>query len=269
MGLGIMRRSFVEAAIYAHQREAFGRPIAEYPLVRESLVNMAVEVEAGCAIAFEAAEAGARKDDESRRLYRILVPLAKYRCTRRGIELASQAIEIHGGNGYIENWPVARQLRDAQCHTIWEGTENIICLDVLRSMRKEHAEEALFARADRAFGAAEHPSLVGCVSHIGRSIDELKEAIVYVDRAPENVRLLNARRLTDYMADVAQASLLVEEAVWELANKGSARKAVIARHFVNTHLVQHAARGITSGDRTPLDHFDAIVRYQPVSPSAV
>jgi len=160
-------------------------------------------------------------------------------------------------------------LRDAQCHTIWEGTENIICLDVLRSMRKEHAEDALFARAERAFGGAEHPSLVDTVSQIGRSVDELKDAIAYLERAPEDIRLLNARRLTDYMADVAQAALLVEEAVWELANKGSARKAVVARHFVDTHLVQHAARGITSGDRTSIDYFDPIVRYQPIAPGSV
>ena len=98
-------------------------------------------------------------DDESRRLYRILVPLAKFRCARRGVDLASQAVEMHGGNGYIENWPVARQLRDAQCHTIWEGTENIICLDVLRAMQKERADEALFARVERALGTAEHPAL--------------------------------------------------------------------------------------------------------------
>src|SRR3990172_1776841 len=123
------------------------------------MVNMAAEVEAGCAIAFEMGEAGTRQDDESKRLYRILVPLAKLRCTRRGVDLASQAVEIHGGNGYIENWPVARQLRDAQCHTIWEGAENIICLDVLRSMTKEHADEALFARVERALGGAEHPVL--------------------------------------------------------------------------------------------------------------
>ena len=133
MGLGIMRRSLPRGGRSTRTTAPpSARLIADYPLVRETLVDMAVEVEAGCALAFEAAEAGGRKDDESRRLYRILVPLAKFRCTRRGVELASQAVEMHGGNGYIENWPVARQLRDAQCHTIWEGTENIICLDVLR-----------------------------------------------------------------------------------------------------------------------------------------
>jgi alkylation response protein AidB-like acyl-CoA dehydrogenase len=269
MGLGIMRRSFLDATIYAFHREAFGQPIAEYPLVRETLADMAVEVEAGCAIAFEAGEMGTRRDDESRRLYRILVPLAKLRCARRGVEMASQAVEMLGGNGYIENWPTARQLRDAQCHTIWEGTENIICLDVLRSMRKEHAEEALFARVDRALAGAEHPALAEAGSQLGRSADELREAVAYLERAGEDERLLQARRLTEYMADVAQAALLLDEASWELAHKDSARKAVVARRFIDRRLRERPLRGITSGDRTVLDHFDAIVRYQPVARDAV
>ena len=269
MGLGIMRRSFMEAAVYAHHRTAFGQVIATFPLVRETLVNMAVETEAACALAFEAAEAGARHDEESRRLYRILVPLAKFRCTRRGLELASQAVEMHGGNGYIENWPVARQLRDAQCHTIWEGTENIICLDVLRAMAKDNADDALFARIDRAIGGAEHPALAASAGLINRGIDEVKDSIAWLERAPEDIRLLNARRLADYMADVTQAALLAEEAVWELANKASARKAVVLRHFVESRLAQHPARGITSGVRTALDHFDPIVRYQHVPPSVL
>ncbi|MDE3096705.1 MAG: acyl-CoA dehydrogenase, partial [Chloroflexota bacterium] len=162
-----------------------------------------------------------------------------------------------------------RQLRDAQCHTIWEGAENIICLDVLRAMTKEHAEESLFARVERAIGGAEHPALEGTVSHVGRSVDELKEAVAYLERAPQELRLLQARRLTDYMADVAQAALLVEEATWELAEKGSARKAIVARHFAQMHLAQRPVRGITGGDRTVLDYFAPIVRYQPVARDAV
>jgi alkylation response protein AidB-like acyl-CoA dehydrogenase len=275
MGLGIMRRSFVEAAVYAHHREAFGRLIADFPLVRETLVDMAVDVEAGCALVFEAAEAGAGRAPapgdattpgviNPKQLYRILVPLAKYRCARKGLELASQAVEIHGGNGYIENWPVARQLRDAQCHTIWEGTENIICLDVLRAMQKDHADDALFARIERALGGAEHPQLADAAMRVGRAVDELKEAIAWLARAPEDLRLLNARRLTAFMADVTQAALLVEEAVWELAHKRSARKAIVARYFIDTRLTQHPLRGITNENRTALDHFDTIVRHQPV-----
>jgi alkylation response protein AidB-like acyl-CoA dehydrogenase len=269
MGLGIMRRSFMEAACYAHHREAFGRLLVDFPLVRETLVNMAVEVEAGCALAFEAAESGAGRDGDARRLYRILVPLAKYRCARRGLDLATQAVEMHGGNGYIEDWPVARQFRDAMCHPIWEGTENIICLDVLRAMAKDHADDALFARIERALGGAEHPALARVASSIGRAVDEVKKAIAYLQRAPEEVRLLNARRLTDYMADVTQAALLVEEAVWELANKGSARKAVVARQFIEMHIERHAMRGIATENRIPLDFFDAIVSFQPVPPAQI
>jgi alkylation response protein AidB-like acyl-CoA dehydrogenase len=269
MGLGIMRRSFLESAIYAHHRSAFGQLIADYPLVRETLVDMAVEVEAGCALAFEAAEAGGRRDEESRRLYRILVPLAKFRCTRKGVELASQAVEMHGGNGYIENWPVARQLRDAQCHPIWEGTENIICLDVLRAMQKDHADDALFARVEQSLGTAEHAALSATASQVGRSVDECREAIAYLDRAPQDLRLLHARRLTAFMADVAQAALLVEEGAWELEHKGSARKAIVARYFANRKLAERPLRGITSEDRTALDHFDTIVRFMPVQPSGI
>jgi acyl-CoA dehydrogenase len=269
MGLGIMRRSFMEAAIYAHHREAFGRLLIEFPLVRETLVNMAVEVEAGCALAFESAEAGARHDEESRRLYRILVPLAKYRCARRGLDLATQAVEMHGGNGYIENWPVARQFRDAMCHPIWEGTENIICLDVLRAMAKDHADEALFARIERAIGGAEHPVLAETLELLGSSLDEVKKSIAYLQSASEDIRLLNARRLTDYMADVAQAALLVEEAVWELAEKNSARKALVARQYAEMRLAAHPGRAMMSGARIPLDWFDEIVSWKPVRPDAV
>jgi alkylation response protein AidB-like acyl-CoA dehydrogenase len=234
--------------------------------VRETLVDMAVEVEAGCALAFEAAEAGGRKDEDSRRLYRILVPLAKFRCARKGVELATQAVEMHGGNGYIENWPVARQLRDAICHPIWEGTENIICLDVLRSMQKEHADEALFARVEQALGATEHPALAPTASQVGRSVDECREAIAYLDGSAQDIRLLQARRLTAFMADIAQAALLVEEAAWELEHKSSARKAIVADYFAHQKLADKPLRGITSEDRTALDHFDAIVHYEPVAP---
>jgi hypothetical protein len=68
------------------------------------------------------------------------------------------------------------------------------------------------------------------------------------------------------MADVAQAALLIEEATWELAEKNSGRKAIVARHFIATHLDDQPLRGITSQDRTVLDYFEPIVRYQAVRP---
>ena len=92
MGLGIARRCFLEASIYAAQREAFGRRLDGLPLVQETLLGMAVEVEAAAAVVFEASSlAGRHGDEEARRLYRIMVPLSKFRAARRGLEVASQA----------------------------------------------------------------------------------------------------------------------------------------------------------------------------------
>src|SRR5579864_8980545 len=164
MGLGIHRRSFLEAAIYAARRAQFGNRIDSYPLVRETLVDMLVDLEAGMAATYECAAATrTAADAEAGRLVRrILVPLVKMRCTRVALSAASAGLEVLGGNGYMEDWPMARQLRDAQCHTIWEGTENILCIDVRRAMRGEGAHVALLARVEEALdNAVGHEQLAG------------------------------------------------------------------------------------------------------------
>ena len=125
-----------KSAIWAHHRTAKGRLLVDLPLVREQLVDMLVELEAAFALGFECA-AAARRDDGER--------LAAHpRARGQGAPRAASAstprrspIELHGGNGYCEDWGLTRQLRDAQCHPIWEGTENICALDVLRAIRRD------------------------------------------------------------------------------------------------------------------------------------
>jgi hypothetical protein len=269
MGLGIARRCFLEASIYAAHREAFGRPLHELPLVRETLVKMAVEVEAVSATVFETSSlSGGHGDERRRQLYRIMVPLAKLHGARRGLDLASQAVEVLGGNGYIENWPVARQLRDAQCHTIWEGTENIICLDVLRSMAKEQAHDALFERIEGALAAAEHPLLAPARDTVARELAEARRAIDFISQASAQVRQLHARRLSGWLADLTEAALLLEQAAAELSANGSARKAAVARLFVREHLTSSPMRGIDD-DVSVLELFDSIARHAPLEPAAL
>ena len=268
MGLGIMRRSFLESAIYAAHRMAFGKRLDELPMVRETLVNMVVAVEAVSAIVFEAASlASAKGDEEGRRLYRILVPLTKFKGARGGLELATQAVEIYGGNGYIETFPTARQLRDAQCHTIWEGTENIICLDVLRAIGKESAHDALLNRVDAALAAVSHASLSAMKDAVAQARREAQEIIAFTARAEDDVRQLNARRVTAALSDLVQAALLLEAAERDLESSGDARKAAVARFFIRERLGGTGAlRGI-SDDRSALDLFDAVTRYQPLEPA--
>lgn len=253
MGLGIMRRAFLESAIFAAHRTAFGHSLCELPMMRETLVGMVVELEAAAALVF------ASTADESA-VSRLLVPIAKLRATRRGVEMASQAVEIHGGNGYIEDWPTARLLRDAQSNTIWEGTENIICLDILRALHSEQVMEAGFSALAGRFDCAA-AALAPIAESITAELKELREALGFLSRADRDLRQLRARGFSNYLADVFSAAMLLEEANWELANCGSARKAIIAHLFVQSHLRSRPMRGIMSGDRTMLDLFEPIIGY--------
>lgn len=272
MGLGIHRRSFLEAAIYAAHREQWGQRIDQYPMVRETLVDLLVGLEGGMALTFECAAATRRAvdEDEGRRLRRILVPLAKVRATRDGLGAATQALEILGGNGYMEDWPMARQLRDAQCHTIWEGTENICCLDVRRAIRRDGAHETLFTRVERVLdGSARVPVLASTVDTVALTLDDARAAVDHLDGAATDLQLLHARRLTFLLADLMEAALLIDEATWALTEHGDARKALVARRFAHERLAALPARGILDPDRTVLDHFDALVRYGPLDPADV
>ena len=270
MGLGIHRRSFVEAAIYAARRSQFGNRIDSYPLVRETLVDLLVDLEAGMACTYECASAlRTASDPESGRLLRrILIPLAKMRCTRTALRAASEALEVLGGNGYMEDWPMARQLRDAQCHTIWEGTENILCVDVRRAMKSEQAHLALLARAERCLDAAAgRKVLAGAIDTVAGTIADARSAINFLEGASEDVVLLQSRRLAELLADLTQGALLVEEAAWDLDRSGDARKSAVARRFVTRRLAVPAIRGITEPDRSVLDLFEPIVRYGQVEES--
>jgi hypothetical protein len=263
MGLGIARRSFLEAAIYAAHRRAFGNRIDAFPMVRETLVRMAMELEAAAALCFEGSAATDRRDAA---LWRIVPTLAKYRATRRGVQLASAAIEVHGGNGYIEDWPLARQLRDGQCHPIWEGTENIIAIDVVRAVEREGVLPPLLERVERAVTDADHSVLRPARDAVRSYAADVQEAVAYVAAAPKDVARLHPRRIARYLANLVSAALLVEQAVGELATTGSARKAAVAQLYANVHLSSHPLGGIGRDDQLILEGFESITRYETLDP---
>jgi acyl-CoA dehydrogenase len=211
MGLGIARRCFLEAAVWAHHRRAKGRLLVDLPLAREQLVDLLVELEAAVALGFECAAAGRQGDGA--RLRRILVPMAKVRLTRFGVEAASATVELHGGNGYCEDWGLTRQLRDAQCHPIWEGTEHVCTIDVLRAIRRESADEALLARVDQALAtAAGGPSFVAAAVEAVAAARELAAsriealATFEADEAEARAASLNA-----LLTRTTAAALLLEQ----------------------------------------------------------
>src|SRR5262249_49031570 len=158
--------------------------------------------------------------------------------------------------GYMEDWPMARQLRDAQCHTIWEGTENICCLDVRRAIQRDAAHEALFARVERSLEDASPSKVLSfAVDTVDLALDDARGAVGHPSTAPTDTQLLEARRLAFLLADTVEAALLLDEATWALEQHDDARKAVVARRFARERLAALPARGILDSDRTALDHF--------------
>jgi len=236
MGLGCARRALVEALCYARTRNAFGKPLAEQPLMQRKLAELIVEVEAAQALVFDGF-------DPAHRL-RIGAPLIKLRAARLGISAASDAIEVHGGNGYIEQWPVARILRDAQVNTIWEGPDNILCLDVRRGIEKEEAHRPLLERIRQAVDAGPAGDDETTATMV-QAIDQLDQAVTRwrtLDRVTAEARLFP---LAQFMVDVYAASLLLEQAGWEHRQLGSSRKELVARLYVRSHLAdQGPLRGI-------------------------
>ncbi|HZP42567.1 MAG TPA: acyl-CoA dehydrogenase family protein [Candidatus Binatia bacterium] len=266
MGLGIMRRAFLEAMIYASHRAAWGKPLVEHPLARETLVRLLVELEATAALLFAAA---AVADDADSVLGRLLVPLAKLRATRQGIAHASAAVEMLGGNGYVEDWPTARLFREAQCHTIWEGTENIICLDVLRALRAEGTAHALLARATDAIRTSGHRALDRPRGILGGALDRLERRLSRLATAERTSAEYHARALANALCDVAETALLLEAAAWELERRGSARKAVVAALFAARHLVGDEEAALALEERACRTLFAPLVGYGTIAPAAL
>ena len=143
---GLMRRAVTEALFVAHRRVAFGRRVVELPLMRRQLSKMLLRAEQARSIVFQTAEALRRSDAGEPGAYallRILTPLLKFRACRDARAVTGDAMEVRGGCGYVEEWPEARLLRDAHLGSIWEGTSNIVALDVLRAAAREGALAAL------------------------------------------------------------------------------------------------------------------------------
>ena len=143
---GMMRRSLTEALFIARHRVAFGRLLVELPLMRRQLLKIMLAAEAARSVMLYAAaelENSDAGDDLARRRVRVLTPLLKFRACRDARRATGDAMEVRGGCGYIEEWSDPRLVRDAHLGSIWEGTSNVVALDVMRAMRREDALEAL------------------------------------------------------------------------------------------------------------------------------
>ena len=192
---GVLRRAVGEAIHHARHRHAFGRALADQPLMQNVLADLALESEAMTITAMRLARA--YEDPAQGAFRRLATAVEKYWITKRAAPAAVEALECLGGNGYVEDSGLARLYRQAPLNSIWEGSGNIQCLDVLRALRKEPASaEAFFA---------ELASVRGGSRTLDHEVATLRNLLTEQGGDQE----ARARRTVERMAMALQAACLV------------------------------------------------------------
>lgn len=205
-----MRQSVAEAVWHARHRSAFGALLVDQPAMTAVLADLALESEAATVTALRLARAhDDDASDEEVAFRRLATAVAKYWVCKRGPEHAFEAMECLGGNGYTEDFPLAMRYREQPVMAIWEGSGNVIALDVLRALGREpDSADAFFAEVGQASGA--HPDFDAHLARTKKLLSELRDS---QDAAPAH-----ARRLTEWLALALQASLLLRYAPSEVGD---------------------------------------------------
>ncbi len=198
---GMMRAALNLALHHTRHRQAFGRVLIEQPLMQNVLADLALEMEAATLLAFRLARAfdHMHTDAHERLMTRLITPIAKYWLCKRLTWFVTEAMECHGGNGYVEENPIARLYREAPLNGIWEGSGNVICLDVLRALNKEPgARDALMREMKPA--AESEPRLRVWLAAIAAQLSDT-----------HNIEA-RARIITEQLALALQAALMIQHA---------------------------------------------------------
>ena len=211
-----MRQALVAALWHAAHRSAFRKKLIDQPLMRTLLADLAVESEAATMLAFRAAQSfdEAAADPAAGAFSRIATPLVKYWLNKRVVNFVYEAMEVHGGAGYVEESVMPRIFRQSPLNSIWEGSGNVICLDVLRAMAREPDTTAAYLN--------EIEAAQGGYASLDALIARVRDRLVQPPGEAE------ARRLVEEMALALQASLLARHG-----------PPAIADAFCATRLAEH------------------------------
>jgi putative acyl-CoA dehydrogenase len=204
---GLMRHALAQAIHHARHRSAFGRLLAEQPLMRNVLADLALESEAATVLMLQLASAleNSQQDALARAWRRILTPAAKFWICKRAIAFTGECMEVWGGNGYVETGPMARLYREAPVNSIWEGSGNVMCLDVLRAIERD-PEAFLLLQDELAQAAAGNAALAASVAKLAQAL-----------QAPADAREAGARAFVQTLVLAAQGVLMLRSAPAEIA----------------------------------------------------
>ncbi len=237
---GMMRQAVVQAVHHARHRKVFGALLIRQPLMQSVLADLAIESEAATALAIRLARAFDGDADGEITLRRALTSAAKFWVCKRGCELAAEAMEVLGGNGYTEEMPLRRMAREMPVNSIWEGSGNIMCLDVLRAFGKSPAtRDVVLHELNSARGRH-------------RNFDAAFERFAAAAAATPATNEAHARRFTQLFVTLMQGGLLLSAA----ADAGAR---AVAEGFCATRLDADSGWGAVFGASSAALGVDAIM----------
>ncbi|WP_430510634.1 acyl-CoA dehydrogenase family protein [Gottfriedia solisilvae] len=228
--VGIMRRAYTEAKQYAENRPAFGQLLTNYPMIQETLSKLATIQEVQTSAVFDLIALYDRVigkengTNEEQALVRLLIAILKMRTAEEAIHFSHEAIEMHGGNGYIEDFVTPRLLRDAQVLTVWEGSANILGLEVLRLLKKNVFPTFISFIESKLVDTSE--SLADEKELVIQKLNDLKEVVNYALTIDLNTQTFYAKKIANKMADLLESAIAIED-----ANRNT-RKVYIAKVIV-------------------------------------
>lgn len=220
---GLMRRAFAEALHFSRHRVAFGQRLVDMPLMQRQLAKILLPAEQARTMMFQTADALQRSDAGEEGMYaltRLLTPLIKFRACRDARKATGDAMEVRGGCGYIEEWGDARIVRDAHLGSIWEGTSNIVALDVIRAIRREGALPEWRKHVQKLLAATPwHAKARRQIDRLVSDVNALAEAAT--EKGHDAIARQAATALYRLTAAIAMA--------WESAQTGSVRRMLLAQ----------------------------------------
>ena len=268
---GIMRRALLESLVHARGRLAFGRSLMALPLLRVNLLEMLLDTEAAASVVMNAAAVFDRWDGgsaEDRKLFRIMTPLAKCWTTARARAVTGEAMNVRGGNGYVEEWVNSRLVRDSYLGAIWEGATSVVALDVQRAIRRERCHEPFLAWLGARLAQVNEPAAKPSVDVLLQGIETLKRRIEGWAALGSDEIELEAKPAADLLYHLLAASLLLAEGQALRDRSRDFRKLLVGTLYVqrwlaprDPHVPPFAARDLA--------WLEALVSWTPVPRTAV
>ena len=238
-----MRRGLALARDYAAKRVAFGAPLSRKPLHVDTLAGLQAEMEAAFHLAFYLVELIGRDETGEieagdSELLRLLTSIVKLTTGRQAIAVASEVLEAFGGAGYLEDTGLPALLRDSQVFPIWEGTTNVLSLDVMRALARSEGLVAYRARLDACLDSAHDAGLLEAARVAQRALAHaeawLHEVAEHGGPGVDSTSEAGARRFALTLGRALELALLIEQAQWSIDNEQDGRARAAARRFARS-----------------------------------